>query len=36
MAVTENQAYGPRTFTVTDPWGYQWNFWQGEATPPPE
>jgi uncharacterized glyoxalase superfamily protein PhnB len=30
-----DQPYGPRTFTVTDPWGYQWNFWQGEATPPP-
>jgi uncharacterized glyoxalase superfamily protein PhnB len=31
-----DQPYGPRTFTVTDPWGYQWNFWQGEATPPSE
>lgn len=30
----EVQPYGPRTFTVTDPWGYQWNFWEGEATPP--
>jgi len=30
------QPYGPRTFTVTDPWGYRWNFWQGEADPPPE
>jgi uncharacterized glyoxalase superfamily protein PhnB len=29
-----DQPYGPRTFTITDPWGYQWNFWQGEATPP--
>lgn len=28
------QPYGPRTFTVTDPWGYRWSFWQGEATPP--
>ena len=31
-----DQPYGPRTFTVMDPWGYQWNFWQGEATPPSE
>jgi uncharacterized glyoxalase superfamily protein PhnB len=29
-----DQPYGPRTFTVTDPWGYRWNFWQGEAIPP--
>ncbi|WP_412074650.1 VOC family protein [Streptomyces xanthophaeus] len=29
-----DQPYGPRTFTITDPWGYQWSFWQGEATPP--
>ena len=24
----EQQPYGPRTFNVTDPWGYRWNFWQ--------
>jgi uncharacterized glyoxalase superfamily protein PhnB/uncharacterized protein YndB with AHSA1/START domain len=24
----EQQPYGPRTFTVTDPWGYHWNVWQ--------
>jgi uncharacterized glyoxalase superfamily protein PhnB len=24
----EQQPYGPRTFTVTDPWGYHWGFWQ--------
>ncbi len=24
----EQKAYGPRTFTVTDPWGYHWDFWQ--------
>jgi uncharacterized glyoxalase superfamily protein PhnB len=24
----EQQPYGPRTFGVTDPWGYQWAFWQ--------
>ena len=29
-----DKPYGPRTFTIVDPWGYQWNFWQGEATPP--
>jgi uncharacterized glyoxalase superfamily protein PhnB len=30
----KDQPYGPRTFTVTDPWGYQWTFWQGEVIPP--
>jgi uncharacterized glyoxalase superfamily protein PhnB len=29
-----DQPYGPCTFTVTDPWGYAWCFWQGQATPP--
>lgn len=29
-----DQPYGPRTFTVVDPWGYRWSFWQGEAIPP--
>ena len=24
----EQKPYGPRTFTVTDPWGYRWDFWQ--------
>ena len=24
----EQRPYGPRTFTVTDPWGYRWDFWQ--------
>ena len=24
----EQKAYGPKTFTVTDPWGYRWDFWQ--------
>jgi uncharacterized glyoxalase superfamily protein PhnB len=28
------QPYGPTTFTVVDPWGYWWNFWEGEADPP--
>lgn len=30
----EQQPYGPTTFTVVDPWGYRWNFWEGEADPP--
>lgn len=34
VAPPEKQPYGPWTFTVTDPWGYRWNFWQGEADPP--
>jgi uncharacterized glyoxalase superfamily protein PhnB len=34
LAPPEKQPYGPWTFTVTDPWGYKWNFWQGEADPP--
>ncbi|QSB04779.1 VOC family protein [Natronoglycomyces albus] len=25
--------YGPRTFGVTDPWGYSWYFWQGDTLP---
>lgn len=29
-----DQPYGPRTFTIRDPWGYAWTFWQGQATPP--
>jgi uncharacterized glyoxalase superfamily protein PhnB len=24
----QDKPYGPRTFTVTDPWGYAWDFWQ--------
>ena len=32
----QDQPYGPRTITATDPWGYQWNFWQGDAHPPAE
>lgn len=27
----KNQPYGPRSCHATDPWGYQWYFWQGEA-----
>lgn len=29
-----DQPYGPRTFTIRDPWGHLWTFWQGHATPP--
>jgi uncharacterized glyoxalase superfamily protein PhnB len=32
----KDEVYGPRTCHVTDPWGYQWYFWQGEAVFPPE
>ncbi len=27
----EDEPYGPRSCHVTDPWGYRWYFWQGEA-----
>ena len=26
-----DEAYGPRSCHVTDPWGYRWYFWQGGA-----
>jgi len=26
-----DEDYGPRTFNVTDPWGYRWYFWQNDA-----
>jgi uncharacterized glyoxalase superfamily protein PhnB len=29
-----DEDYGPRTCHVTDPWGYQWYFWQGDAIYP--
>ena len=32
----KDEAYGPRSCHVTDPWGYEWYFWQGEAVYPPE
>lgn len=32
----KNEMYGPRTCHITDPWGYQWYFWQGEAVYPPQ
>lgn len=31
----EQQPYGPRSFDVTDPWGYKWYFWQGDVKPAP-
>jgi uncharacterized glyoxalase superfamily protein PhnB len=31
-----DESYGPRTCHVTDPWGYQWYFWQGGAVYPPD
>jgi uncharacterized glyoxalase superfamily protein PhnB len=30
----KDEVYGPRTCHITDPWGYQWYFWQGEAIYP--
>lgn len=30
----QDQPYGPRSFDITDPWGYRWYFWQGETIPP--
>lgn len=27
----QDKPYGPRTVSVTDPWGVTWDFWQGEA-----
>ena len=30
----KDEAYGPRTCHITDPWGYQWYFWQGDAIYP--
>jgi|ERR1700722_722976 len=30
----KDEHYGPRTCHVTDPWGYRWYFWQGEAIYP--
>jgi uncharacterized glyoxalase superfamily protein PhnB len=29
-----DEDYGPRTCHVTDPWGYEWYFWQGDAVYP--
>ncbi len=29
-----DEPYGPRSCHITDPWGYSWYFWQGEAVYP--
>lgn len=34
ISAVQKQPYGPLTFTIVDPWGYRWNFWQGESDPP--
>ncbi len=31
----KDEEYGPRSCHVSDPWGYQWYFWQGDAVYPP-
>jgi len=31
----KDEAYGPRSCHVSDPWGYQWYFWQGDTFYPP-
>ena len=30
----QDRPYGPRVCEVTDPWGYRWFLWQGEARYP--
>jgi uncharacterized glyoxalase superfamily protein PhnB len=32
----KDESYGPRSCHITDPWGYRWYFWQGEAIFPPQ
>jgi uncharacterized glyoxalase superfamily protein PhnB len=34
-APPRDEPYGPRVCNITDPWGYQWYFWQGDAIYPP-
>ena len=34
VAEPTDEEYGPRTIHVTDPWGYRWYFWQGDAIYP--
>ncbi len=29
-----DEPYGRRTCNITDPWGYRWYFWEGEARYP--
>jgi PhnB protein len=31
-----DEAYGPRSCHVTDPWGCEWYIWPGDASYPPE
>lgn len=30
----KQEAYGPLTVHVSDPWGYQWYFWEGDSVFP--
>lgn len=30
----KREDYGPLSIHLTDPWGYSWYFWEGEATYP--
>jgi uncharacterized glyoxalase superfamily protein PhnB len=30
----KDEVYGPRSCHITDPWGYRWYFWQGDAVYP--
>jgi uncharacterized glyoxalase superfamily protein PhnB len=30
----KDEPYGPRSCNITDPWGYRWYFWQGDAVYP--
>ena len=36
VAITppRDEPYGPRAIDVTDPWGVEWYFWQGDAAYP--
>jgi uncharacterized glyoxalase superfamily protein PhnB len=31
----KDEEYGPRSCHVSDPWGHEWYFWQGDAVYPP-
>jgi uncharacterized glyoxalase superfamily protein PhnB len=31
IAAPKDEPYGPCSCHVSDPWGYRWYFWQGEA-----
>jgi len=32
----KDEEYGPRSCHLSDPWGYQWYFWEGDAVYPPD